>query len=53
MLGFLGSSRGQEINDPAIAKLAWDDIVATANRHNDPGNFTALHKHSPVENETS
>ena len=42
VLGFLRSSRAQEINDPAIGKTAWDDIVATANRHNDPGNFTAF-----------
>lgn len=42
VLGFLRSARAQEINDPSIGKTAWDDIVATANRHNDPGNFTAF-----------
>ncbi|HJO12542.1 MAG TPA: DUF3604 domain-containing protein, partial [Gammaproteobacteria bacterium] len=42
ILRFLGSARSREINDPAIGKTAWDDIVATANRHNDPGNFTAF-----------
>jgi hypothetical protein len=42
VLAFLRSDRSQEINDPAIGKSAWDDIVATANRHNDPGNFTAF-----------
>lgn len=26
----------------AVSKQAWDDIVAAANRHNDPGNFTAF-----------
>lgn len=42
ILAFLGSEEGPEINDPAIRKSAWDDIVAAANRHNDPGNFTAF-----------
>ncbi|MCH8256547.1 MAG: DUF3604 domain-containing protein [Proteobacteria bacterium] len=42
ILQFLGSPRSSEINDPQIAKTAWDDIVATANRHNDPGKFTAF-----------
>ena len=42
ILQFMQSDRGQEINDPVIRKDAWDDIVAAANRHNDPGNFTAF-----------
>jgi hypothetical protein len=42
ILQFMRSERGLEINDPVIRKDAWDDIVATANRHNDPGNFTAF-----------
>lgn len=42
ILAFLRSPRGVEINDPTIGKTAWEDIVATANRHNDPGNFTAF-----------
>ena len=42
ILAFMGSGRGEEINDPSIRKEAWDDIVASANRHNDPGNFTAF-----------
>lgn len=42
ILAFMRSGRGQEINDSTIGKSAWDDIVAAANRHNDPGNFTAF-----------
>ena len=29
-------------NTDAISKIAWADIVATADRHNTPGEFTAL-----------
>jgi hypothetical protein len=39
---FMRSENGHEINDPGIQKSAWDDIVAAANRHNDPGNFTSF-----------
>ncbi len=42
ILQFMRSGNGQEINDPDIRKSAWDDIVAAANRHNDPGNFTSF-----------
>ena len=42
ILAFMGSGDGLEINDPVIRKSAWDDIVAAANRHNDPGNFTSF-----------
>lgn len=42
ILAFLRSTRGQELNDSTIAKTTWDDIIATANRHNDPGKFTAF-----------
>ena len=42
ILGVLRSPRGRELNDPGIVKSAWDDIVAAANRHNDPGNFTTF-----------
>ncbi|MCH8176290.1 MAG: DUF3604 domain-containing protein [Proteobacteria bacterium] len=42
ILAFLRSGRAGEISDPEIMKTAWDDIVAAANRHNDPGNFTAF-----------
>ena len=39
---FMRSENGHEINDSGIQKSAWDDIVAAANRHNDPGNFTSF-----------
>lgn len=39
---FSRSDRNMEIMDLDIVKTAWSDIVAAANRHNDPGNFTAL-----------
>ena len=39
---FMRSENGHEINDPAIQKSAWDDIIAAANHHNDPGNFTTF-----------
>ena len=39
---FSRSERNMEIMDLDIVKTAWSDIVAAANRHNDPGNFTAL-----------
>ena len=39
---FMRSARSSEISDPQITKTAWDDIVAAANRHNDPGNFTTF-----------
>ncbi len=42
ILRFMRSENGLEINDPDIRKTAWDDIVAAANRHNDPGNFTSF-----------
>ncbi|MBT72525.1 MAG: hypothetical protein CMQ15_10900 [Gammaproteobacteria bacterium] len=39
---FARSDRRMEIMDGVVVKTAWDDIVAAANRHNDPGNFTAF-----------
>jgi hypothetical protein len=39
---FMRSENGREINLPKIHKSAWDNIVAAANHHNDPGNFTAF-----------
>jgi hypothetical protein len=34
ILAFLRSPRANEVNDPVIGKSAWQDIIATANRHN-------------------
>lgn len=42
ILAFIRSDRANEINQPNIVRTAWQDIIATANRHNDPGNFTAF-----------
>jgi hypothetical protein len=42
ILSFIRSERASEINDPNIVKSAWDDIIESANRHNDPGKFTTF-----------
>ena len=39
---FASAGNGGEIMDDTVVKNAWDDIVASANRHNDPGRFTAF-----------
>lgn len=42
ILQFMGTERRLELLDQNIYKEAWDDIVAAANRHNNPGKFTAF-----------
>ena len=42
MLAFLLSERRAELIDPVSSTSAGDDIKAAANRHNDPGKFTAF-----------
>tara|TARA_B100001964_G_scaffold204154_2_gene233646 strand:+ start:120 stop:1997 length:1878 start_codon:yes stop_codon:yes gene_type:complete len=42
VIAFLRTERSSELLDQQVYKEAWDDIVAAANRHNDPGKFTAL-----------
>ncbi|MBM89157.1 MAG: hypothetical protein CMQ41_12350 [Gammaproteobacteria bacterium] len=42
VLEFLRTPEANAVNDPNIRRSAWADIIATANRHNDPGNFTAF-----------
>ena len=37
-----GSPRYREIDDPPTTQTTWADVVATANRHNDPGRFTTF-----------
>ena len=52
---FSHSDRRMEIADMNVMKTAWSDIIATANRHNDPGKFTAFiayeYTSSGVDNE--
>ncbi len=39
---FANSLRGNELMDNAVVKTAWNDIVTSANRHNNPGSFTTF-----------
>ncbi len=40
VFGQIGSVRG--LADPDVSREAWDQIMASANRHNDPGTFTTF-----------
>ena len=42
IFAFIQSDRREEINDAGIRRDAWETIVESANRHNDPGNFTTF-----------
>ena len=39
---FASAGNGSEVMDDQVVKNAWDDIVASANRHYEPGKFTTF-----------
>ena len=39
---FASTGNGIEVMDEQVVKSAWDDIIASANRHYEPGKFTTF-----------
>ena len=39
---FASTGNGIEVMDEQVVKRAWDDIIASANRHYEPGKFTTF-----------
>ena len=39
---FASAGNGSEVMDDRVVKNAWDDIIASANRHYEPGKFTTF-----------
>jgi len=39
---YLDGDRSQEIQDDSVVRSTWQEIIAAAQRHNEPGKFTAF-----------